>query len=327
MSMPYSAVDNQHFNPLTQAPLGIPIVPSQSGQIRSAPPSLLHFNSLPMMPIRRGQSEIGSLHVSGDYGYTQGIDSGLTGVEGGADDLEERRSPEESQWSEHPDTSFATTSVELPPASTLWEAPIAIPSPPYRESQEVDPFWSSAPVYSGLSAPVTPNFMVPPGSNQTSIWVSSNGGQPDHLPPIPYSDRWLPMTPLKPRRNHQPVQNGIVGYSYVDHGAAHIVQHGGELAHAIGTMPKITRQDSGTRPCVGLGIAGITFEDRSTDIVARDDLSWSPSEGEDEIESEFEMSIGDDSDADFVPSASKKTKATKTAVRAKSGISNKVKRK
>ena len=328
MSTPYSAIDSKQFNPLTQAPPDIPIVASQSGRVHSAPPGLLRFNSLPMMRMRRGQGDIGSLRVSSGYDDTQGINSGLTDADEDSDDLEDQLSGEASRSADHTNTSFAATACELQDASALWGVPMACPMPPFRISQQGGPLWSSASVYPGTPAPVTPSLIRPPRNDQTSIWVDSDRGQPVlYSPSNPYVDRSMPMTPIESAWDRQPVQNGSIVYTHLDHRAAYNEQGRGDNNHAVRTLPNIARQESGSIPCVGLGIAGVTFEDRSADIVTGEDLSWSPNEGEDEMESEFDMPMDDEGDVDFVSGAWRKAKATPKGVQAKSGISNKVKRK
>lgn len=84
------------------------------------------------------------------------------------------------------------------------------------------------------------------------------------------------------------------------------------------TPPQLARQEIGSVAAVGLGIAGVHFDDRSQGSVAEEDSQSTmvSVEGEEELESDFEMATADDSDDEFFPGAAKK-KAKKRGGNAK----------
>lgn len=333
ISMPYSAVDHRHFNPLTHGPPQTAQVPAHFVRIASAPPNLLHFQSLPAVPTISGWDEIGPYHGPGGYGDAHSIGGGRSGEDEEWEYMDDLMGSRETSTSESMEENVAANSAATSVSSRKlpghWSTPIAYPTPPARPPQESGRYPSSESSSSASSTLVSrsphdaPFKPLPP----TSGFASST--HPMALTPItPCGYYPPPATPVNISWGGHPMRQEVFENSAKMERSIDPARlsgpHRDEQSITLLTPPRLNRQESGPVTAVGLGIAGVSFRDRPEDVIERKESEEStvypiPIEVEEEIDSDLEMAVDDVSDDDFVPGGSKR-KSTKKGKRAKSAF-------
>jgi hypothetical protein len=324
MRVPFTAVDPQppRFHPLTHAPPQLTIPGPQPPGLRSAPPSLQRFHSVPNLPTLSGW-DVAPYAGPGGYGDAHSIGGGRSGEDEELEELEELgeqifsrdASSAVEDGDEDDDTTALDKSVNLagPPKLNQWGPPIDYPSNPKAKRDSFPSGASSSSTASTLVAHPLTALPTMDGSHAQEFvqpYVSPLHPTSFYPTPITPATGWLP--PFKEGLLSSPSDLLARPYNAVDSPMTDMhdpVQH-----ITLTTPPKLGRKDRSVT-AVGLGIANVKFDDHDDglgeDMSPAQDRSGAL-DGEDEMDSELDVGeMEDEADEEFLPGRKKRPSSTK----------------
>lgn len=239
ISTPYSVVDSQHFNPLTQGPPQIATAAPQSSRLHNMPPALLRSQSMPIIPTINSSSEVEPYHSPGGYGDAHSSGRRRSGESEEWEDQEtdEQLLSREASSEESMENAQAGP-VEHPNLPGQWGYPMVYPAPPVHHSQQINQYPSSAsssPTSSTLVAPSlvkdqSPTNALPPFSNFVPI-----GYQMSMTPLTPYGSYPPPAPPMdmvwNPQYASQPVRETPISLARLQYLTQSPVQYRNETSY------------------------------------------------------------------------------------------------
>ncbi|ORY29671.1 hypothetical protein BCR39DRAFT_559004 [Naematelia encephala] len=336
--MPHSAIESSQFNPLTHGPPQIMIPSSpQPDRLHSAPPMMQRFNSMPTMPTVTEWPLVEPYHHSSTSGDAFSASGKRNSEDEEWEQLQEQMlSREASDDDEDGEEAEAPELMETIRKNKTPHVPVAKSgnqaTPPSLEMGQRsltprNPFSSSASSSSTCSTLVATSMDSLPMTHFPPVSIHAH--QPLPMAFTPYYPQGSCPTPITPAHGGWMMADAdptkLLSHSVYSSPALltrayvmpeHMV-HSSQTEHSItlATPPQMRRHSSSDVATVGLGLANVKFDEREAPVAEHE------YEGEEELESDFEMDPQDDSDEEFVLGAKKRaTKAKKGKKGGRGGV-------